>query len=55
MDRAEAIKAFLRAGGYAEPIIAEGRGESQPYKIPYPERFSEDERNQMHRRVELIR
>lgn len=53
--RAQAVRDYLRAHGINADIQAEGRGESEPYQPDDPGRYSQDERDQMSRRVELRR
>ncbi len=53
--RAQAVKAYLLAHGVTAKITAEGRGESLPYQPDDPARYSEAERDQLCRRVELQR
>lgn len=55
--RAEAVRDFLKDGGYGGEILVEGRGESEPFKPVDPERFANDidAKHQLDRRVELVR
>ncbi len=53
--RAEAVKRFLLAKGYTGAIQTEGRGEREPLALDDPGQYTEDQRNQLHRRVELKR
>jgi len=55
--RAEAVKQYLQAGGYAGQIDVDGRGESEPFQPVDPERFADDvdAKHQLDRRVELVR
>jgi outer membrane protein OmpA-like peptidoglycan-associated protein len=53
--RAQALRRFLSENGYVSEIEAIGKGESEPFKPDDPARYSEEERWQMDRRVELRR
>jgi outer membrane protein OmpA-like peptidoglycan-associated protein len=54
-SRAMVVKEYLLKNGYRGTIRAEGRGEEQPYEPDDKSAYSEAERDQMSRRVELIR
>lgn len=54
-SRAMVVKEYLLRNGYRGTIRAEGRGEEQPYEPDDKSAYSEAERDQMSRRVELIR
>ncbi len=53
LDRAKAVRDFLRSGGYSGNIEVIGKGEREPYQPLNPERFSTEQLYQLHRRVEL--
>lgn len=55
LRRAEAVRAYLTGSGVKARVLAEGRGESEPYQADDPGRYNEAERDQMSRRVELKR
>jgi OOP family OmpA-OmpF porin len=55
LRRAEAVRSFLTAQGYAGAIEVEGLGESRPFQVDDPSRYSEDEVFRMLRRVEVRR
>ncbi|MBN9672030.1 OmpA family protein [Labrenzia aggregata] len=54
LKRAEAIRRALQASGYAGSIEVVGMGEAQPFRFDDPSLYSEDVRNQAHRRVEFV-
>lgn len=53
--RAEAVKQFLLAKGYTGTIRTEGRGEREPLALDDPDQYTEEQRDQLYRRVELQR
>lgn len=55
LRRAAAVKDYLQKGGYRNAIRITGRGEDEPFKADDPEGYSEEERYQLDRRVELVR
>jgi OOP family OmpA-OmpF porin len=57
LARAEAVRDFVAAAGYAGRIAVEGRGESEPFRAVDAARFAGDEPalHALDRRVELIR
>ena len=54
MKRAEAVRSALLAAGYSGSIEVLGMGESQPFQFDNPSLYTEDVRNQAHRRVEFV-
>lgn len=54
-ERAQAVASFLRQAGYQGRVTVEGRGEREPFVPDNPGRYSQDERWQLDRRVELKR
>lgn len=55
LQRAEAVKRFLIEGGYKGSINASGRGKSQPFQADDPGSYTQEQRWQLDRRVELSR
>lgn len=55
LRRAEAVREFLTVQGYTGAIEVEGLGESHPFQVDDPSRYSEDEIFRMLRRVEVRR
>lgn len=55
LRRAQAVRAYLARQGVKADVVAEGRGEAEPYQPDDAGRYSEAERDQMSRRVELRR
>lgn len=55
LKRASAIKRALQSAGYTGAIEVLGMGESQPFRFDDPSLYSQDVRNQAHRRVEFVR
>jgi outer membrane protein OmpA-like peptidoglycan-associated protein len=55
LRRAEALKEYLEAGGYHGEIEVEGHGESEPFQPVDPSRYDTEAKNQLDRRVELVR
>jgi outer membrane protein OmpA-like peptidoglycan-associated protein len=53
--RAAAVATFLRQNGFAGEIAAIGKGKSEPFQPDDPGRYTQEERWQMDRRVELVR
>ncbi len=53
--RAEAVRDYLIKLGYSGEIATEGRGESEPFAVDDPSRYTREERYRMDRRVELHR
>jgi outer membrane protein OmpA-like peptidoglycan-associated protein len=53
--RSEAVKSFLIAKGYNAQIRTAGRGRKQPFQTDDPASYTEEERWQLDRRVELDR
>lgn len=51
--RLDAVKAFLVKGGYAGAIQLAPMGKREPFAVDDPTQYTEDEINQMNRRVEL--
>ena len=54
LERAAAIKRALLAERYAGRVTTRGRGEEQPFRFDDPGLYSEEARNQSHRRVEIV-
>lgn len=55
LKRANAVRNALLASGYTGSIEVLGMGESQPFRFDDPSLYSQDVRNQAHRRVEFVR
>ncbi|WP_298983731.1 OmpA family protein [uncultured Roseibium sp.] len=55
LRRAQAIREALLNTGYSGRIDVDGKGEAQPFRFDDPSLYSEDLRNQAHRRVEFVR
>jgi outer membrane protein OmpA-like peptidoglycan-associated protein len=55
LRRANAIREALLNTGYTGTIEVDGRGETEPFRFDDPALYSEDLRNQAHRRVEFVR
>lgn len=55
LARAGAVKSFLLKGGYKGKIQVSGAGEKKPFDMDDPKSYTEDERWQLDRRVELQR
>lgn len=53
--RAERIAGLLRERGYTGGVQTVGKGESEPFPVDDPRRYTQAERYQMDRRVELVR
>ena len=53
--RAEAVEQALLAGNYAGAVTTLGMGEEQPFRFDDPGLYSEAQRHQADRRVEIIR
>jgi len=53
--RAEAVRDFLKRGGYCGQVMTEGRGERVPLRVTEAGRYSREQLHQMMRRVELRR
>ena len=53
--RGEAVRDFLKERGFRGEIAVIPRGESDPFELPDPERYSQEEIDRMNRRVELMR
>ncbi len=53
--RARAVADWLKKAGYRGRIKVIGKGESEPYQPDDPGRYSQEERWQLDRRVELVR
>jgi len=51
--RAQTLAQFLKSNGYEGQIRTMGRGEDEPYEVPDPTRFTQDELHKLYRRVEL--
>jgi len=51
-SRADAVKAYLAAKGYAGAVEIVAKGESEPFQADDPGKYSEEELFSMHRRVE---
>jgi len=54
-QRAQAVKRFLVEKGYKGKIAASGRGRSEPFKSDDPQSYTQEQRWQLDRRVELAR
>lgn len=54
LQRAEAVKKFLKKEGIQGEVIPEGRGKRTPLQIENPEDYSEEEIDAMNRRVEVV-
>ena len=54
LKRAAAIKRELLNENYAGQVMTKGMGEEQPFRFDDPGLYSEDVRNQSHRRVEIV-
>ena len=52
--RAGAVRQKLKTAGYEGKVDIDGKGESQPFLFDDPGLYSEKQRHQAHRRVELI-
>lgn len=52
-QRLEAVKKFLAGGGYAGAVTLEPKGESIPFALTDPGRYSGEEIDRINRRVEL--
>lgn len=55
LARAEAVAAFLLAEGYPGRIEVRGEGERHPPVLSDPAAYTEEQRHQLSRRVELVR
>jgi outer membrane protein OmpA-like peptidoglycan-associated protein len=55
LRRAEAVRDFLRARGFAGDIRVEGRGQDEPFDPATPAALTVEQLHQLHRRVELRR
>lgn len=55
LRRANAIREALLNTGYSGAVEVDGKGETQPFRFDDPSLYSEDLRNQAHRRVEFVR
>jgi OOP family OmpA-OmpF porin len=55
LERARAVKQFLESRGFRGEIRVEGRGPNEPLEIIDPDQYTEAQRHQMLRRVELVR
>ena len=53
--RAEAVSQYLRAQGFAGEVVVVAKGESERFQVDDPSVYTESQRWQMDRRVELIR
>ena len=53
--RAEAVARFLREQGFQGQIAVAAKGESEPFPVDDPSAYTQEQRWQMDRRVELIR
>lgn len=53
LARAETLKSYLSAAGYAGAIATEGKGEDQPFKPDDASAYDTETLNQLHRRVEV--
>lgn len=54
LRRAQSVKAFLETNGVAAKISVDGRGESQPPDLVDSTVYTDEERRQIARRVELV-
>ncbi len=54
INRAAAVKRELLARGYRGNVTTIGRGEEQPFIFDDPGLYTEEQRHQAHRRVELV-
>ena len=52
-QRLEALAKLLKDGGYQGEIALEPKGESEPYPLDEPQRYSADEIDEINRRVEF--
>jgi outer membrane protein OmpA-like peptidoglycan-associated protein len=55
LRRAKAIREALLNMGYSGRIEVDGKGEVQPFRFDDPSLYSDELRNQAHRRVEFVR